>query len=126
MNSNVKGIFNAFEGTIEADPYDLTDATIDFRIDANGVDTRKPDRDNHLRSADFFDVEKFPELSFKVTKIEKKLEDAYDMLGDFTIKDVTKPVKFDIVFKGVAKDPMSGDEATRFTGSTKINREDLA
>ncbi len=125
MISNVKGTFNEFEGTIEADPYDLTDATIDFRIDANSVDTRKPDRDNHLRSADFFDVEKFPELSFKATKIEKKSEDTYDMLGDFTIKDVTKPVKFDIVFEGVAKDPMSGDEAAGFTGSTKINREDF-
>lgn len=125
MNSNVKGTFNAFEGTIEADPYDLMDATNDFRIDANSVDTRKPGRDNHLRSADFFDVEKSPELSFKATKIEKKSEDAYDMLGDFTIKDVTKPVKFDIVFEDVAKDPMSGDEAAGFTGSTKINREDF-
>jgi len=125
MISNVKGTFNEFQGTIEADPQDLTDASIDFTIDANSIDTRKADRDNHLRSADFFDVENYPNLSFKATKIEKTSNDTYDLTGDFTIKDTTKPVTFNVTFEGTAKDPMSGDEAAGFTGTTKINRKEF-
>ena len=125
MISNVKGTFNKFDGVINADPHDLTDASIEFTIDASSIDTRKSDRDNHLRSDDFFDVENYPDLTFKATKIEKKFEDQYDLTGDFTIKDITKAVTFNISFEGLAKDPMSGDEAAGFTGNTKINRKDF-
>lgn len=125
MISNVKGTFNEFGGNIELDPTDVTDATIEFTIDAGSVDTRISDRDNHLRSADFFDVENHPNLTFKATEIKKTSEDNYDMTGDFTIRGTTKPVTFDITFEGMAKDPMSGDEAAGFTGSTKINRKDF-
>ncbi|WP_313237198.1 YceI family protein [Sporosarcina ureae] len=125
MISNVKGTFNEFQGTVEADPEDLTGASIDFTIDANSIDTRKADRDNHLRSADFFDVEKYPHLSFKATKIEKTSKDTYDLTGDFTIRDTTKPVTFNVTYEGMAKDPMSGDQAAGFTGNTKINRRDF-
>lgn len=125
MISNVKGTFNKFDGNIELDPTDLTDASIEFTIDASSVDTRMPDRDDHLRSADFFDVENHPNLTFKATEIKKTSEDNYDMTGDFTIRGTTKPVTFDITFEGMAKDPMSGDEAAGFTGSTKINRKDF-
>ncbi|TRM10942.1 YceI family protein [Lentibacillus cibarius] len=125
MISNVKGTFNDFEGTVEADPQDLTDASVDIKIDANSIDTRRSDRDDHLRSADFFDVENHPNLTFKATNIEKKSEDHYDMTGDLTIRGTTNPVTFDITFEGMAKDPMSGDEAAGFTGSTTINRKDF-
>src|SRR5690625_2419238 len=125
MISNVKGTFNEFDGNIELDPTDLTDASIEFTIDASSVDTRMPDRDDHLRSADFFDVENHPNLTFKATEIKKTSEDNYDMTGDFTIRGTTKTVTFDITFVGMAKDPMSGDEAAGFTGSTKINRKDF-
>lgn len=125
MISNVKGTFNEFDGNIELDPTDLTDASIEFTIDASSVDTRMPDRDDHLRSADFFDVENHPNLTFKATEIKKTSEDNYDMTGDFTIRGTTKPVTFDITFEGMAKDPMSGDEVAGFTGSTKINRKDF-
>lgn len=125
MISNVKGTFNEFGGNIELDPTDVTDATIEFTIDAGSVDTRISDRDNHLRSADFFDEENHPNLTFKATEIKKTSEDNYDMTGDFTIRGTTKPVTFDITFEGMAKDPMSGDEAAGFTGSTKINRKDF-
>lgn len=125
MISNVKGTFNEFDGKIEADPTDLTDANIEFTIDANSVDTRMSDRDDHLRSSDFFDVENHPNITFVATDIVKKSEDKYDMTGDFTIRGTTKPVTFDIAFEGAAKDPMSGDQAAGFTGSTKINRKDF-
>lgn len=125
MISNVKGTFNEFDAVIEADPEDLTDANIEFTIDASSVDTRKSDRDDHLRSGDFFDVEKHPSLTFETTNITKKAEDQYDMTGDFTIIGTTKPVTFDITFEGLAKDPMTGDEAAGFTGSTTINRKDF-
>lgn len=125
MISNVKGTFNEFQGNIKADPEDLTGASIDFTIDANSIDTRKADRDNHLRSADFFDVENYPKLSFKATKIEKTSKDTYDLTGDFTIRDTTKPVTFNVKYEGMAKDPMSGDEAAGFTGKTTINRKEF-
>lgn len=125
MISNVKGTFNEFDGNIELDPTDLTDASIAFTIDARSVDTRMSDRDDHLRSADFFDVENHPNITFVAKEIQKTSEDNYDMTGDFTIRGTTKPVTFAITFEGMAKDPMSGDEAAGFTGSTKINRKDF-
>lgn len=125
MISNVKGTFNEFEADIVADPTDLTDAEIEFKIDASSVDTKVKDRDDHLRSGDFFDVENHPNMTFKATEITKKSEDNYDLTGDFTIRGTTNPVTFDVKFEGVAKDPMSGDEAAGFTGSTEISRKDF-
>ena len=125
MISNVKGTFDEFEGTVEADPNDLTDASIDVKIDVNSINTKKEDRDNHLRSEDFFDVENHPQITFKATDIKKKSEDRYDVTGDFTMRGTTKSVTFDVEFEGMAKDPMTGDEAAGFTGSTKISRKDF-
>jgi len=125
MISNVKGTFNEFDATIKANPEDLTDAEIEFTIDANSVDTRKEDRDNHLRSEDFFDVENHSKLTFKATKITKKAENHYDMTGDFTIIGITNPVTFDITFEGQSKDPMSNEEVAGFSGQTTINRKDF-
>lgn len=125
MISNVKGTFNEFYGDIELDPEDLTDASINFTINTNSIDTHMPDRDDHLRSADFFDVENHPNITFTATDIQKTSEDNYDMIGDLTIRGTTQTVRFDLTFEGVAKDPMSGDEAAGFTGSTKINRKEF-
>ncbi|SIS64286.1 YceI family protein [Salimicrobium flavidum] len=123
--SNVKGTFDEFEGTAEADPNDLTDASIDVKIEAASINTKKKKRDNHLRSADFFDVENYPYVTFKATDIKEKSKERYDVTGDFTMRGVTKPVTFDVTFEGVAKDPMTGEEAAGFTGSTAISREDF-
>lgn len=125
MISNVKGSFDEFEGTVEADPNDLADASIDVKIEATSINTKKKERDNHLRSADFFDVETYPYLTFEATDIKETSKDRYDVTGDFTIRGTTKSVTFDVMFEGMATDPMSGEEAAGFTGSTVISREDF-
>src|SRR5699024_6230959 len=83
------------------------------------------DRDNHLRSEDFFDIENHPQITFKATDIKETSEDRYDVTGDFTMRGTTRSVTFDVKFEGVAKDRMAGDEAAGFTGSTKIRHKCL-
>src|SRR5574342_1217767 len=90
MIAKVKGSFNSFSASIEADPSDLTTANIQFTIDLSSVDTRNEDRDNHLRSADFFDVENNPTMTFSSTSITKTSEGEYDVIGDLTLRGVTR------------------------------------
>lgn len=124
MVSKVKGRFNTYEATVEADDLlDLTNAKIGFVFDANSVDTRSEDRDNHMRGADFFDVENYPTVNFTSTHIEKD-GDEYKVSGDLTIKDVTKTVTFDVEFNGKGKNPW-GVEVYGFEAETKINREEF-
>lgn len=123
MVTTVRGQFTQFDGEINADPENLTDADITFSIDTASVDTRNADRDGHLKSGDFFDVENYPKMTFKATKIESKGGSEYAMTGDLTIRDVTHPVTFDVNFEGVYKDPW-GNQRAGFTGETKINRKD--
>lgn len=124
MISRVKGAFNKFDATIEANPEDLTDAKIEFSIDIDSIDTRNKDRDDHLRSPDFFDAKTFPKMTFTATSIKKTGENQYDVTGDMTIRDQTKPVTFDIIFEGQTKDPW-GNEVAGFSGATTINRKDF-
>src|SRR5690625_3611705 len=98
MISNVKGTFNEFDETIKANPEEMTDTENEFTIEANSVDTRKKDRDNHLRSEDFLNIENHTKLTFKEKKITKKAENHYDMTGNFTINEITNQVTFDITF----------------------------
>lgn len=125
MISKAKGVFNIYDAKIKADPKDLTDATIEFSIDVNSIDTRQKDRDDHLRSADFFDVENHPHMTFQATDIKKKAENNYDVTGDLTIRGTTKPVTFDITFEGQSRDPMSGNEVVGFSGNGKLKRTDF-
>src|SRR5690625_3571101 len=104
MVSKVRGRFTGAEGTLNGDPADLTGATIDFTIDASSIHSNNEDRDNHLRSADFFDVEKYPNITFKSTNIVKN-GDNYNITGDMTIKDVTKQVTFEAEYLGSGKNP---------------------
>ncbi|MGG0716026.1 YceI family protein [Robertmurraya massiliosenegalensis] len=124
MFANVKGSFNEFDATIEADPTDLTTASIEFTIDTASVDTRNNDRDAHLRSADFFDVENFPKMTFKSTSIAKSDEGEYDVTGDLTIKDTTKPQTFTVTYGGTGKDPW-GNEKVGFGVEGSINRSEF-
>ncbi|RFU63839.1 YceI family protein [Peribacillus glennii] len=123
MVAKTKGTFHKFDASIEADPTDLTTADIEFTIDVNSIDTRNTDRDNHLRSADFFDVEKNPAITFKTTKIEKTDDDEYNVTGELTINNVTRSETFAVVFEGQGKNPW-GQEVVGFSGTGAINRKD--
>ena len=124
MVSKVKGQFDSYVANIEAtDLTDLTTASIQFEIDTASINTRNVDRDNHLKSADFFDAEQFPKIQF-VSKNISKSGDDYKITGDLTIKDVTKEVTFDTEFNGKGTNPW-GQEVYGFEAETKINREEF-
>lgn len=124
MFANVKGSFNEFDASIEADPTDLTSAAIEFTINTGSVDTRNADRDAHLRGEDFFDVENYPAMTFKSTSITKTDEGEYDVTGDLTIKDTTKPQTFTVTYGGTGKDPW-GNEKVGFGVEGAINRSEF-
>lgn len=123
MIAKVKGLFEQFEASIEADPHDLTTAEISFEIDLNSVDTRNNDRDAHLRSADFFEIEKYPTLNFKSTTITKTGNDKYDITGEVSLHGVTNTETFQAVFEGVGKDPWGNDKAG-FSVKGNLKRSD--
>src|SRR5690625_3282209 len=124
MVTKVRGEFGSYTADVdEADLSDLTTASIAFSFDAASINTRSEDRDNHLKSEDFFDVEKYPQLTFKSTNITKDGDD-YKVTGDLTIKDVTKPVTFDVEYGGKGTNPW-GVEVYGFEAEAKINREEF-
>jgi polyisoprenoid-binding protein YceI len=124
MVSKVKGQFGSYTADVEAaDLADLTTASIAFKIDVASIDTRSEDRENHLKSADFFDVENYPTIDFKSTNITRDGDD-YKVTGDLTIKDVTKPVTFDVEYGGKGTNPW-GVEVYGFEAEAKVNREDF-
>lgn len=124
MVSKVRGRFTGVEGAIDGNPEDLTDAKISFKIDAATIHTNSDDRDNHLRSEDFFDVEKYPEITFTSTEIVKTDDGEYDVTGDMTIKDVTKKVTFEAEFTGSGKNPW-GVDVVAFEVEGKISRKEF-
>lgn len=123
MVSNVRGNFTGIEGKVEGDPQNLTDAKIHFKIDTNTINTNNEDRDNHLRSDDFFDAEKFPHITFDSTEIVETGEDEYDVTGDLTVKDVTKKTTFKVTRTGSGKNPY-GIEVVGFEAEGKISRKE--
>lgn len=122
MISKVKGSFHEFGAEVSADPQDLTGADVSFSIKVNSIDTRSQDRDNHLRSADFFEVETYPEITFRSTDVKKTGEDEYEMTGDVTIKGVTRQETFKVEYEGSGQDPW-GNQKVGFTADGKINRK---
>ncbi len=120
--SNVKGNFREFSGVVEFDGKDLTKGTVEFSIDVNTINTDSEGRDKHLKSGEFFDAEKFPNITFKSTKIVADGDD-YKISGDFTMKDVTKSVTFDLEYSGTVVDPW-GNTRAGFAAKTKIDRQD--
>ncbi|MFC5647848.1 YceI family protein [Paenibacillus solisilvae] len=123
MISKVKGTFHLFDAAIEADPADLTTAAIDFNVELSSIDTRNADRDNHLRTADFFDTEQYPKLNFKSTSIRKTDDDEYAVTGDLTLHGVTRSETFEVAFEGEGKDPW-GNQKAGFSGKGSIKRSE--
>jgi polyisoprenoid-binding protein YceI len=123
MISTVKGRFAKVEGTVTTGE-DLTTAEVGITIHAESIDTREPQRDAHLKSADFFEVEKFPTLTFKSRKVERAGADDYKLTGDLTIRGVTREVTLDVTSYGFTADPW-GNEKAGFSAATKIRRSDF-
>ncbi|MEV5029867.1 YceI family protein [Paenibacillus sp. LPE1-1-1.1] len=123
MIAKVKGSFHAFEANIVADAHDLTSADIQLTIDLNSVDTRNKDRDAHLRTPDFFDIEKHPSLVFTSTAITKTDDGEYYVVGDVSLHGVTRSEKFAVSFEGAGKDPW-GNEKVGFSATGSLKRSD--
>ena len=123
MISKVRGSFTDLEGTARTGQ-DLTDAAVEVTARTASVDTGQADRDAHLRSAEFFDSEAYPEMTFRSTAVEPTGTDTFRVVGDLTIKDVTRSVTLDMTFGGQAVDPY-GNERVGFEGGTTISRGDF-
>jgi polyisoprenoid-binding protein YceI len=122
MVATVRGGFDAFAGSISIGE-DLSDSTVEVTIDAASIDTRSEDRDRHLRSADFFDVENHPTITFRGTGVEPAGEGRYRVRGDLTIRGVTRPVDLDVAFNGTTIDGY-GNLRGGIEASTTISRKD--
>jgi len=123
MVTNVKGSFHKFDAQVQLDEADLTNSKLSVTIDASSIDTRNADRDAHLRSPDFFDVEKNPNLTFVSKRIDRMGDDSYKVVGDLTIRGVTREVTLDAEETGRGKDPW-GNSRIGFELRGKINREE--
>ena len=124
MVSTVRGEFGKIQGTLNLDDKDITKSTVTATIDTASIDTNEAKRDEHLRSADFFDVQKYPTITFKSTKVQKA-KNGLKVTGDLTIRDVTKPVVLDV--EGPTKpvkDPY-GNMRIGAAATTKVNRQDF-
>jgi polyisoprenoid-binding protein YceI len=124
MISTVKGRFGAVRGTIRTDEADPARGQVEVEIDADSIDTREAQRDAHLKSADFFDIEKFPTITFKSTRITDVDGDSFRLTGDLTIHGVTRPVTLDVTSEGRGKDPWGGERAG-FSAKGKIKRSEF-
>lgn len=123
MFTNVSGKFENYDATITTDGDNFENASISFSADVNSVDTRNADRDNHLKSADFFDAENHPKLTFKASSFTKVDDDTYELSGDLSLRGVTKFVKLPVEFSGLMKDPW-GNTKAGLNISGKISRKD--
>jgi polyisoprenoid-binding protein YceI len=123
MVTKVRGAFNDVEGSGSFDAENPGNSRFELTIKAHSIDTRNADRDNHLRSNDFFDMDNHPEITFASTAVAKVDEDTYRVTGDLTIKGTTKPVTFDLELSGPAVDPF-GNTRIGLEGSTQVNRKD--
>ena len=124
MVSTVRGNFKVFGGKLEIDPEHPENSWVEAEADASSVDTREPNRDNHLRSADFFDAEQHPTITFKSKKVEPVGNDEYRVLGDLTLRGVTKEVLFNAEYSGQLKDAY-GKQRAGLTAKTTVNRKEF-
>jgi polyisoprenoid-binding protein YceI len=123
MITTVTGSLKTLTAELTSESDDFDNAQVSFEAEIGSIDTGNTDRDNHLKSGDFFDAEQFPKISFKSTSVSKDGDDL-EVKGDLTIKDVTKSIKLNVEFGGIATDPW-GNTKAGFTLSGKINRTDF-
>jgi polyisoprenoid-binding protein YceI len=121
--SEVEGYFKSYTGTINAKRNDFVGSSIDFTVDVNSISTDNDTRDKHLKSADFFEVDKYPQMTFKSTAFKKITGNKYQLNGNLTIHGISKPVKFDVTYGGSAKDGY-GNIKAGFKAVSTINRFD--
>ena len=124
MITNVTGEFKSFEATMESDAADFSDAQISFEADVNSISTNQDQRDEHLKSDDFFNAAEFPKLSFKSTSFTKEGDSEYKLVGDLTIRDVTKSVTLDVEYGGTMVD-FYGQTKLGFEITGKVSRKDF-
>jgi polyisoprenoid-binding protein YceI len=123
MITNVKGEFRSFDASIVSEGEDFSRAKVEVTVDAKSIFTNNEDRDNHLRSADFFETEKYPTVHFRGTEFKQQDDENYQLTGILTMKGVEKSVTLDVEFGGFMKDPY-GNEKAGFSFSGKLNRKD--
>ncbi|MBZ5586313.1 MAG: YceI family protein [Acidobacteriia bacterium] len=123
MISKVHGQFKSWTGTLETDESNPSATRLEVEIDAASIDTREPQRDDHLRSADFLDAAHYPKLTFRSARVEKVDDEHYRVAGDLTIRGVMRQVVLDTEFLGRQKDPWGGERAG-FTARTSVDRKD--
>jgi polyisoprenoid-binding protein YceI len=124
MVATARGQFKSYSGSVRLDPKDFTRSTFEGEIDVASIDTGNADRDNHLRTNDFFDVPNHPKITFKSTSIEAKGEGEFIVHGDLTIRGITKSIALDVEYSGTAKTPY-GKTVAGFSARGTINRKDF-
>jgi polyisoprenoid-binding protein YceI len=123
MIAKVRGRFNDFSGVVELNENNPGKTNVSVEIDVESIDTRSKQRDDHLRSPDFFNIAEYPKMVFRSTSVEVRDKKKAILTGDLTIKDITKPVSLDVVFNGMSKSPW-GTTSAGFSATGKINRKD--
>lgn len=123
--ADVSGTFNDFDVKVQSSKPDFSDASFELTAKTGSIDTRVEARNNHLKSADFFDAEKFPILNFKSTSIKAAGKNKYKLTGNLTLHGVTKPVTLDLLYKGTVENPMSKKQTAGFQVSGIIKRSDF-
>jgi polyisoprenoid-binding protein YceI len=123
MISNVRGRFESFTGEVNFDEQNPSNTTVEVQIDANSINTREPKRDNHLRSQDFLYAEKYPYLIFRSKRVEVTGKNRARLVGDLTVRDLTREVTLDVEYSGQAKSPW-GTTSAGFSATGGLNRKD--
>ena len=123
--ADVSGIFNDFDVTVNATKPDFSDASFELTARTASIDTRVEARDNHLKSADFFDVEKYPTFNFKSTSIKNAGKNKYTLTGNLTLHGISKPVTMDLLYKGTVENPVSKKQIAGFQVTGTIKRSDF-
>ena len=124
--STVRGLFSKFDGQFEGPEDDISKTTGEVKVEVASIDTRTEMRDNHLRSADFFEAEKYPYITYKLNRVEQVNDESFRLHGNLTIKNVTKPIVLDATLEGRTPDPMTGGkERLGISAKGQVNRMDF-